>query len=118
MSHRHFVFGVLPLLLVTCGAGQMQPVRVWRTTRGSSLCRPGRSLSHGDTTMRPRVWKIRPSCRLKRSNGTSLILKNMGANVAPDPFRKITIPQAMYLDWIDLFCEIGPEMTGQAKVRR
>jgi hypothetical protein len=32
--------------------------------------------------------------------------------------KKLTLPQAMYLSWFDLFREIGPKMTGQAKPAR
>ena len=32
--------------------------------------------------------------------------------------KRLTLPQAMYLSWFDLFREIGPEMTGRARPAR
>ena len=73
MSHRHFVFGVLPLLLVTCGAGQMQPVRVSADNKGFIVVPSGAKFVPWGHNYAAEGLEIRPSCRLKRSNGTSLI---------------------------------------------
>jgi hypothetical protein len=105
MNHRHFVFVVLPLLLVACGAAHMQPVRVSPDNKGFILVPSNEKFvpwghnyaAEGMEDPAERSWqKIRSDF---------VDLKNMGANVA-----RIHLQFPMFMD--------GPDKPNAAALKR
>jgi hypothetical protein len=82
MSHRHFVFGVLPLLLVTCGAGQMQPVRVSADNKGFIVVPSGAKFVPWGHNYAAEGMEDSAKLPFEKIERDFADLKNMGANVA------------------------------------